>query len=172
MIRQQQHTISVLVQNKFGALAKIASLFSLRGYNIDSLTVNKTENPEQSRMTIVTFGDTGVIEQIEKQLLKLEDVVGVTDLNSDLFIERELCLIKVKAEPEKRPEIVSLVEIFGGTIVNVQADEIGIEVSGITQKIENFIELIAVYGIIEIARTGCTAISAQRGSTGKLMKTE
>lgn len=172
MIREQQHTISILVNNKFGALARIASLFSLRGYNIDSLTVNKTENPEVSRMTIVTFGDTGVIEQIEKQLLKLEDVEGVTDLNSELFIERELCLIKIKAPHEKRPEILSLVEIFDGKIVNVQADEIGIEVSGQTRKIENFIELIGVYGIIEIARTGSTAISAQRGSTNKLMKTE
>lgn len=165
------HTISVLVENKFGALARIAGLFSGRGYNIESLTVNRTENQDISRMTIVTRGDDAVLDQIEKQLLKLVDVIGVTELNSESFIERELALVKIKATHEKRPEILSLVEIFEAKIVNVQPEELGIEVSGNSKKVENFIKLIAEYGIIEIARTGRTAISSQPGSTEKRMKT-
>ena len=165
------HTISVLVENKFGALARIAGLFSGRGYNIESLTVNRTENQDISRMTIVTRGDDAVLDQIEKQLLKLVDVIGVTELNGESFIERELALVKIKATHEKRPEILSLVEIFEAKIVNVQPEELGIEVSGNSKKVENFIKLIAEYGIIEIARTGRTAISSQPGSTEKRMKT-
>ena len=165
------HTISVLVENKFGALARIAGLFSGRGYNIESLTVNRTENQDISRMTIVTRGDDAVLDQIEQQLLKLVDVLGVTELNGESFIERELALVKIKATHEKRPEILSLVEIFEAKIVNVQPEELGIEVSGNSKKVENFIKLIAEYGIIEIARTGRTAISSQPGSTEKRMKT-
>lgn len=165
------HTISVLVENKFGALARIAGLFSGRGYNIESLTVNRTENQDISRMTIVTRGDDAVLDQIEKQLLKLVDVIGVTELNGESFIERELALVKIRATHEKRPEILSLVEIFEAKIVNVQPEELGIEVSGNSKKVENFIKLIAEYGIIEIARTGRTAVSSQPGSTDKRMKT-
>lgn len=165
------HTISVLVENKFGALARIAGLFSGRGYNIESLTVNRTEKQDISRMTIVTRGDDAVLDQIEKQLLKLVDVIGVTELNGESFIERELALVKIRATHEKRPEILSLVEIFEAKIVNVQPEELGIEVSGNSKKVENFIKLIAEYGIIEIARTGRTAVSSQPGSTDKRMKT-
>lgn len=165
------HTISVLVENKFGALARIAGLFSGRGYNIESLTVNRTEDSNISRMTIVTTGDDAILEQIEKQLLKLVDVIGVTELNGETFIERELVLVKIKATHDKRPEILSLVEIFDAKIANVQAEELAIEVSGTSKKVENFIKLVEEYGIIEIARTGRTAISSECGSTDQRMKT-
>ena len=165
------HTISVLVENKFGALARIAGLFSGRGYNIESLTVNQTERSDISRMTIVTRGDDAILDQIEKQLLKLVDVIGVTELNGETFIERELVLVKIKATHEKRPEILSLVEIFDAKIANVQPEELVIEVSGHSKKVENFIKLVEEYGIIEIARTGRTAISSECGSTDKRMNT-
>lgn len=161
----EQHTISVLVANKFGALARIAGLFSGRGYNIESLTVNRTHNPNLSRMTIVTTGDDAVLEQIEKQLSKLVDVESVVDLDSENFVERELLLIKVHATKEKRAEILNLVEIFGAKIPLVLKDEMALEVSGSSRKIENFISLISEYGIIEMARSGRTAISQNPGTT-------
>ncbi len=156
---EQQHTISVLVANKFGALARIAGLFSGRGYNIESLTVNRTHNPELSRMTIVTTGNDAVLEQIEKQLSKLVDVESVVDLDSSDYVERELVLIKVCAPSDRRQEILSLVDIFGAKIPLVQKDRIVVEFSGSSRKVENFITLISDYGIIEVARSGRTAIS-------------
>ena len=156
---EQQHTISVLVANKFGALARIAGLFSGRGYNIESLTVNRTHNPELSRMTIVTTGNDAVLEQIEKQLSKLVDVESVVDLDSSDYVERELVLIKVCAPSYRRQEILSLVDIFGAKIPLVQKDRIVVEFSGSSRKVENFIALISDYEIIEVARSGRTAIS-------------
>lgn len=156
---EQQHTISVLVANKFGALARIAGLFSGRGYNIESLTVNRTHNPELSRMTIVTTGNDAVLEQIEKQLSKLVDVESVVDLDSSDYVERELVLIKVCAPSDRRQEILSLVDILGAKIPLVQKDRIVVEFSGSSRKVENFIALISDYGIIEVARSGRTAIS-------------
>lgn len=161
---EEQHTISVLVANKFGALARIAGLFSGRGYNIESLTVNRTHNPAVSRMTIVTTGDDSVLEQIEKQLTKLVDVEAVVDLDNDNFVERELVLIKVQATRENRAEILNLVEIFGAKIPLVLKDEIALELSGSSRKIENFVSLISEYGIIEMARSGRTAISQKPGT--------
>ena len=124
---EEQHTISVLVANKFGAPARIAGLFSGRGYNIESLTVNRTHNPALSRMTIVTTGDDAVLEQIEKQLTKLVDVEAVVELDNDCFVERELVLVKVRATRENRAEILNLVEIFGARIPLVLKDEIALE---------------------------------------------
>ncbi len=161
----KQHTISVLVENKFGVLARVAGLFSGRGYNIDSLTVNHTQDPEVSRMTIVTVGDEEVLEQIDKQLNKLIDVIKVTDLTGSEFIERELALVKVKAKKGDRPEIMQIVEIFGGKILSVHKEELGVEIYGSAAKIENFIDLMRDFGIIEIARTGRVAISRNPGAT-------
>ncbi len=164
----ETHTISVLVQNKFGVLARVAGLFSGRGYNISSLTVNKTQNPTISRMTIVTTGDERVLEQIDKQLNKLIDVIKVTDLTGRQFLERELALIKVKAPCDKRAEIVQIAELFQGNIVSVHKDELGIEVHGRAEKLDNLLDLLSDYGLIEVARSGRVAISREAGSTENL----
>ncbi len=161
-----QHTISVLVKNKFGALARIAGLFSGRGYNIESLSVNTTQDPAVSRMTIVTSGDDAIIEQIDKQLRKLVDVISVADLTGHAFVERELALIKVKTTAKTRAEVIQITEIFGGTIVAVHPHELAVELSGRAGKIEDFVSLMHGFGIIEIARTGRVAISRQPGATG------
>ena len=161
----KQHTISVLVENKFGALARIAGLFSGRGYNIESLTVNHTHDPNLSRMTIVTKGTDEVLEQIEKQLNKLVDVVNVTDLNSSDYLELELSIIKVRTSALTRVAIVQLVELFHGYIPNVNKDELCIAISGSPQKIEHFLTLMSDFKIIEIARTGSTAVTRDSGVT-------
>ena len=161
----KQHTISVLVENKFGALARIAGLFSGRGYNIESLTVNHTHDPNLSRMTIVTKGTDEVLEQIEKQLNKLVDVVDVADLNSSDYLELELAIIKVRTSALTRVAIVQLVELFHGYIPNVNKDELCIAISGSPQKIEHFLTLISDFKIIEIARTGSTAVTRGSGTT-------
>ena len=161
----KQHTISVLVENKFGALARIAGLFSGRGYNIESLTVNHTHDPNLSRMTIVTKGTDDVLEQIEKQLNKLVDVVDVADLNSSDYLELELAIIKVRTSALTRVAIVQLVELFHGYIPNVNKDELCIAISGSPQKIEHFLTLMSDFKIIEIARTGSTAVTRDSGVT-------
>lgn len=162
----RNHTFSVLVENKFGVLARVAGLFSGRGYNICSLTVNATNDPLVSKMTIVTEGDDNVLEQIDKQLNKLIEVIKVTDLTGSQFIERELVLIKVKAESHtERSEIIQLVELFRGNIVIVNQKELGIEIQGRADKVENFITLIEKFEIIEIARSGRVAISREEGSS-------
>jgi acetolactate synthase-1/3 small subunit len=158
-LKMEKHTISVLVENKFGVLARVAGLFSGRGYNIESLSVNVTENPQISCMTIVTTGDENVIEQIDKQVCKLVDVIKVTDLTGSHFIERELALIKVKATPKNRSQVVEIAEIFEGKIVSVNKCELGIELSGRAEKIDDFIALLKEFGIITIARTGRAAMS-------------
>lgn len=159
------HTISVLVENKFGVLARVAGLFSGRGYNIESLTVSATHDPHVSKMTIVTRGDDAVLEQIEKQLMKLIDVIKVTDLTGHNFIERELMLIKVKADSATRAEIMQITEIYQGKIVNVYHHELTIELAGRSDKVDSFIELVKPFGIIELARTGRVAVTRDCGST-------
>ena len=160
-----KHTISVLVENKFGVLARVAGLFSGRGYNICSLTVNQTHDPQISKMTIVTEGDDAIIEQIDKQLNKLIDVICVTDLSGSQFIESELVLLKVKAEnPQQRGEVMQIAELFKGQIVIVNQTELGIQIEGGADKIDNFIKLIEKFEIIEIARSGRVAISRQEGA--------
>lgn len=156
----EKHTISVLVENKFGVLARVAGLFSGRGYNIASLTVNETEDPKISRMTIVTLGDAAILEQIDKQLSKLIDVIKVENLTGSRFIERELALIRLKSgNAEKQSRIIQLVEIFKGTIVSVSKDEIAVEISGRSYKIDNFLELSREFGILETTRSGRVAIA-------------
>jgi acetolactate synthase-1/3 small subunit len=157
-----KHTISVLVENKFGVLARVAGLFSGRGYNIESLSVNITENPKISRMTIVTTGDERIIEQIDKQVSKLVDVIKVTDLSAGLLIERELLLLKVTATIKNRSQIIEIVEIFDGKIVCVSSNDVGVELSGRADKIDDFVELMKPFGIIEMARTGRAAIAKSK----------
>ena len=169
-MEQQQHTISVLVENKFGVLARVAGLFSGRGYNIESLTVNSTHDPAISRMTIVTSGDDTVLEQIDKQLNKLVDVIKVTDLTGSGFIERELALVKVKSSRKNRAEIIQVVEIFGGKIVGVYHEALAIEIAGPAADIENFLNLIADFGLIEVARTGRVAIAKSQDATEDISK--
>ena len=160
MSKQETHTISVLVDNKFGVLARVAGLFSGRGYNIMSLTVNETQDPKLSQMTIVTQGDDTVIEQIDSQLNKLIDVIKVEDLTNQNFIQREIALIKVHVtDPDKKSQIIQLVEVFEGKIVTVHKNELGIELSGRASKLNDFIVLVADFGEIKVARSGRVALS-------------
>ena len=160
MGKTDTHTISVLVDNKFGVLARVAGLFSGRGYNITSLTVNETQDPGVSQMTIVTKGDDKVIEQIDSQLNKLVDVIKVEDLTKHNFIERELALIKIHVtDNDKKSQIIQLVEVFEGKIVTVHKNEFGIELSGRADKINNFVALLADFGKIKLARSGRVALS-------------
>ena len=156
------HTISVLVQNKFGVLARVAGLFSGRGYNISSLTVTATDNPDISKMTIVTSGDAQILEQIDKQLRKLVDVISVTDLTGSRFVERELILVKVKAESAaKKAELIQIVQIFGAKFVTVNKKELGIELSGRSNVIDNFIDMVKDFGIVDLARSGRVAVAKE-----------
>lgn len=156
----EKHTISVLVENKFGVLARVAGLFSGRGYNISSLTVHETEDSRFSKMTIVTTGDSAILEQIDKQLSKLIDVIQVENLTGSHFIEREMALIKINTPThEGRSQLMQIVEIFDGTIVSVSREEICVEVAGKSDRIDNFIELVRDFGIVEMARSGRVAIA-------------
>ncbi|MET1124870.1 MAG: acetolactate synthase small subunit [Archaeoglobaceae archaeon] len=156
-----KYTIAVLVENKPGVLARVASLFRRRGFNIDSLSVGRTERDDLSRMTIVVEGDEKVVEQVTKQLNKLIEIIKVSDVTYN-SVERELCLIKVNAPPEKRGEIIELANIFRARIVDVARDSFIIEITGDEDKIEAFINLMRQYGIKELARTGKVAMA--RGS--------
>ena len=158
-----RHTISCLVRNRFGVLAHVAGLFSSRGYNIESLTVSKTEDPMFSRMTIVTVGDDSVIEQIRKQLGKLIDIIKVIDLSDVETVERDLLLIKVNAQPGTRGEIIQLTEAYGGRVVDIGQKELLAELTGSEKKVDSFVRLMQPFGIKEIARTG--RVSMARGST-------
>ena len=157
-----RHTISVLVENKFGVLARVAGLFSGRGYNIDSLNVGETEDPTISRMTIVARGDDRILEQITKQLNKLIDVIKVTDLTSEEHVERELALIKVSAPQKVRSEIIQLASIFRSSIVDVNLESLIISATGDEDKINALIDMLRPYGIREISRSGRVAISRGR----------
>ena len=154
-----RHTISVLVENKFGVLSRIAGLFSGRGFNIESLSVAESLDPNVSRMTIVTRGDDRVIEQVTKQLNKLVDVIKVIDHTEEKFVGRELALIKINAEPQLREEILRIAEIFRGKVVDVSSKTYTVEVTGDEEKVEAFIEMLKPLGIKEIARTGRIAMS-------------
>ena len=157
---RETHTISVLVENRFGVLARVAGLFSGRGYNIGSLTVHETNDPRFSKMTIVTTGDKDIIEQIHKQLNKLVEVVNVADLTGGGFVEREISLVKLRTPtPELRSQVLQLVEIFNGSVVSVSRDDIAVEISGRSDRIDDFMELIRDFEIIDMARSGRVAIA-------------
>ncbi len=163
-----KHTISVLVQNRFGVLARIAGLFSGRGFNIDSLNVNPTHDESLSRMTIVTHGDDAVIEQVEKQLKRLVEVVKVTDLTGSGFVSRELMLIKVRTTGGNRNDIIQIASIFKANVVNVEHESLVIEVTGPDEKLDAFVELMEAFGIIELARTGRVALVRSSEATENL----
>ncbi len=156
-----RHTISVLVENKFGVLSRVAGLFSGRGYNIESLSVGETIDPNISIMTIVTTGDDWVIEQINKQLNKLIDVIKVVDLTELHHVEREMVLIKVAPKQENKAEVLSIAEIFRGRIVDSSPNTYTIEITGDEKKIEAFVELMKPMGIKEFVRTGKVAIARE-----------
>lgn len=154
-----KHTISVLVENHFGVLARVSGLFSARGYNIDSLCVGETEDPSISRMTVVVRGDDAVLEQIIKQLNKLVDTIEVTDLTHEDFVERELVMVKVKADGTQRGEIIEIASIFRAKVVDVSPASIIVEVTGSEDKVEAFTDMMRPFGIQELVRTGEIAIA-------------
>ena len=158
------HTVSVLVENKPGALAHISGLFARRGFNIDSLAVGESEDPAVSRMTIVVAVDEKPLDQITKQLQKLLNVLRVSELPRDDAVERELALMKVRVEPGKRAEIVELAEIFRAKVVDVDRRAVTVEATGMPDKLAALEELLRPYGIVEIARTGRIALG--RGGRG------
>jgi acetolactate synthase-1/3 small subunit len=153
-----KHIISALVENKPGVLAQVAGMFAARAFNIDSLVVGRTEDPKLSRMTIVVVGDDRVVEQVRKQLAKVVPVVKVQDFAGEPLVARDLMLISVSALPEKRPEILSLIEMFKGKVVDLGPKFIMVEVSGPEAKIEAFISACKPYGIKSVARTGTIAM--------------
>ena len=154
-----KHVISVLVENKVGVLARITGLFSGRGFNIESLAVGETENMNISRMTIVVSGDDSILEQVRKQLGKVIDTIKVTDFTGTDYVERDLMLIKVNAAPGKRGEIVELVDVFRGKIIDVGQKDMVIEISGPEDRLEAMLDLLRPYGIKEVARTGRIAMN-------------
>jgi len=153
-----RHTISVLVENKFGVLTRVAGLFSGRGYNIDTLNVGPTHDPSVSRMTIVTRGDDATLEQIVKQLNKLVDVLKVQDFREGEYVDRELVLVRVTVDSKTRAEVMQITDIFRAKIVDVQAKTLTIEATGDESKIEKFLELMSTFGIVELTRTGKIAL--------------
>ena len=151
--------LSILIDNKPGALSRVVGLFSRRGYNIDSLTVGETENPAVSRMTVAVTGDGIILDQIEKQISKLENVIEVKELTGDASVCRELILVKVAASQEARPSINAIVEIFRAKIVDVASDTMIIELTGNQAKFNAFTKLLDGYEIKELVRTGITGLA-------------
>jgi acetolactate synthase-1/3 small subunit len=158
-----RYVMAVLVENHSGVLSRISGLFSRRGYNIQSLTVGTTEDPNISRMTIVILGDEQMVEQINKQLNKLIDVIKIIELNPQKCVYRELSLIKVAVDEANKSSIMETVNIFRGNIIDIDRRSMTIELTGDEDKITAFIELMKPFGIKEIARTGLTAL--ERGNT-------
>ena len=154
--------LSVLVENKAGVLSRVSGLFSRRGYTIDSLTVCETHNPNHSRMTIVVKGDEYILEQIQKQLAKLQEVISIKKCESESSVQREMALIKVKAEANNRGTIIETCDIYKARIVDVGLESVIIEITGSEAKIESLLRLLEPYGILEYVRTGLTAM--ERGS--------
>jgi acetolactate synthase-1/3 small subunit len=159
-----RHTLSVLVENRHGVLARVAGMFARRGYNIDSLTVGVTEDPTISRMTIVVRGDDEVLEQVTKQLNKLIDVIRVSDLKAEDTVEREMALFKVSSDVSNRSEIMQIVDIFRARIIDVAPKSMIVEVTGDETKIEAIEQLLRPFGIKEMVRTGKVAL--RRGAKG------
>ena len=159
-----KHTISVLVENEFGVLSRIAGLFSGRGFNIESLSVAPTLDPSVSRMTIVTRGDDRILEQITKQLNKLIDTIKVIDFTDQDYVERELAMVKVSAEEETRAEVLRIADIFRAKVVDVTSRSYTIEITGAPTKIDAIIVLLQPMGIKELVRSGPVVLG--RGSKG------
>ena len=166
-----KHIISALVENKPGVLAHVSGMFAARAFNIDSLVVGRTEDPQLSRMTIVVVGDDRVLEQVRKQLAKIIPVVKVQDFAGQTVVARDLMLITIAAAPEKRPEILALIETFKGNVVDIGQKTIMVEISGPEEKIEAFIEMCRPYGIKNVARTGTIARPRQEKTAGGQQET-
>lgn len=164
----EQFVISILVANRAGVLTRVSSMFTRRGFNIDTLTVGETESPEFSRITVTHRGDKSICEQIVKQLEKMYDVVKVQVMERDTTAARELLLIKVKHNPEQRQDIMSVTDVFRAKIIDFSQEALVIEIQGATSKINAFIELLKPYGILEMCRTGLVAL--ERG--GNCLKDE
>ena len=162
----EYHTITALVEDKPGVLARVAGMFSRRGFNISNLSVGHSESPGLSRMTFVVEGDEWVVEQVAKQLYKLIDVVRVSDISEDAIVVRELALVKVKSSPETRPEIMQIVDIFRANIVDVANDALIIEVTGDEEKIDALLQLLKPFTIKETMRTGRVAMTRGSAATG------
>jgi acetolactate synthase I/III small subunit len=158
----EKHILSLLVDNQPGVLSRVAGFFSGRGFNIDSLCVSKTTDPEVSRITLVAYGDMLIVEQIKKQLNKLINVIKVIDFTGTDFVQREMALIKVRAKPENRAEILRMVDIFRSRIVDVSTDYYIIEVTGDEGKLVALLNLLKPIGIKEIARTGVVALGREK----------
>ena len=154
-----RHTISILVENKFGVLTRVAGLFSGRGYNIDTLNVAPTQDADTSRMTIVTHGDESTLEQIVKQLNKLPDVLKVQDFRDGEYVDRELVLAKVNVDSKSRAEVMQITDIFRAKIVDVQPKSLTVEITGDESKVEKFLTLMKTFGILELTRTGKVAMA-------------
>lgn len=161
----KKRVLSLLVDNTSGVLSRVSGMFSRRGYNIDSLTVGVTENPDYSRMTVVVVGDDRTLDQIEKQLLKLEDVVEVEELVDGESVCRELVLVKVKADKEEKQQIIAVADVFRAKIVDVSLNTLMIELTGNVNKVEAFLGLLDGFEILEIVRTGVTGLT--RGNYDK-----
>jgi acetolactate synthase I/III small subunit len=157
-----RHTLSVLVENQPGVLARIAGLFSRRGYNIDSLAVGPTEHPEVSRMTIVVNVEQSPLEQVTKQLNKLVEVIKVVELDREMSVNRELVLVKVKADAATRGQVLELVQLFRAKVVDVGTDAVTIQIVGNQGKLEDFLRVLEPYGVRELVQSGVVAIG--RGS--------
>lgn len=153
------HTVSVLVENQFGVLARISGLFSARGYNIDSLCVGTTQDPTVSRMTVVVHGDDRVLAQIVSQLNKLVEVIEVIDLTKESFVERELIMIKTSANTQQRTELLEIVNIFRAKVIDISAGTTTVEVTGSDAKVKAFMDMMRPFGIQELARTGKIALT-------------
>jgi acetolactate synthase-1/3 small subunit len=154
-----KHAISILVNNQPGVLQRVSGLFGRRGFNIDSITVGESEEPGLSRMIIVTSGDDRTLEQVQKQLYKLIDVIKVVDLSASPMVARELALIKVNAEPAQRPEILGIIETFRASVVDISPSTLIAQVVGDSEKIDAMVELLKPYGLRELTRTGVTAMT-------------
>ena len=157
-----RHTLGVLVENQPGVLSRVAGLFSGRGFNIESLTVAPTLDPQVSHITLVTTGDETIMEQIVKQLNKLVNVIKVIDFREVKFVDREMALIKVKADASTRAEVLRIVDIFRGKVVDVSPNFFTIEVTGDEGKIDAILDLLAQLGIVEVVRTGKVAIARSK----------
>lgn len=153
-----ERTIVVLVENSVGVLARVSGLFSARGFNIKSLSVGETEDPEVSVMTIVVDEDERTAEQVRKQLAKLVETVKVKDITESPRVERELALLRIAIPKERRGEVIEIVDVFKAKVVDVAHNSLVVEITGASEKVEGFIELMKSYGIIEMARTGKVAL--------------
>jgi acetolactate synthase I/III small subunit len=158
----EKHTISVLVENEFGVLARVSGMFAARGYNIDSLSVAPTLDPKISVMTIVTSGSPEIIEQIIKQLNRLIDVIQVRDLTGENFVSRETILVKVKISDKTRPDLLQLAELFRSEVADANKNCMALQFTGEKEKVESFLKLLEPFGVLELIRTGTIAI--QRGT--------